>query len=42
MNKVFKHTIEIPKLQNDKGLQEIENYKEKHITPKYIKIVGHK
>ena len=36
MNKVFKHTIGISKLQNDKSLQEIENYKEKHITNKII------
>jgi len=36
MNKVFKHTIEISKLQNDKSLQEIENYIEKHITNKIV------
>lgn len=36
MNKVFKRTIEISKLQNNKSLQEIENYKEKHVTNKII------
>jgi len=36
MNKVFKHTIEISKFQNDKSLQEIENYKEKYVTNKII------
>lgn len=39
MNKVFKHTIEISELQNDKSLQEIKNYKEKHITNNKIDFI---
>lgn len=36
MNRVFRHTIDISKLQEDKSLQAIENYKEKHIANKTI------
>ncbi len=36
MNQVFNHTIEISKLRNAEGLQEIENYEEKHIINESI------
>lgn len=36
MNKVFRHTVEVSELQNNKSLQEIENFQEKNITNKII------